>query len=169
MFGSGWVITPSWLFGSYDSFIPSFSRNLHTVLLSGCISLYSSSARGFPFLHTLSSIYCLYIFWWWPFWFMCVDGYLIVVLVCITLIMSNVEHLLMCLLVISVSLEKCLFRSYPIFYLVIYFHIYWAAWAVHVFWKLIPCWLLCLQIVSPVLRIVLVFVCLWLPLLCKSF
>ena len=28
----------------------------------------TNSARGFPFLHTLSSIYCLWIFWWWPFW-----------------------------------------------------------------------------------------------------
>ena len=23
---------------------------------------------GFPFLHILSSIHCLWIFWWWPFW-----------------------------------------------------------------------------------------------------
>ena len=26
------------------------------------------SVWGFPFLHTLFNIYCLYIFWWWPFW-----------------------------------------------------------------------------------------------------
>ena len=86
--------------GSYGGFIPSFLRNLHTVFHSiSCISLY---IRLYQFIfpptvqeHSLFSTPSLAFIICRLF-----DDGLIVVLICISLIMSDVEHLFMCLLAI---------------------------------------------------------------------
>ena len=49
--------------GSYGSSISSFLRNLPLFsIMAVPVCIPTNSVRGFPFLHTLSSIYCLQIF-----------------------------------------------------------------------------------------------------------
>ena len=47
-----------------------FSKTSILFVVSAPIYIHINSVVGFPFLHTLSGLYCLQIFWWWPFWLM---------------------------------------------------------------------------------------------------
>ena len=156
-------IPSSGIAGSHGGFIPSFLRNLHTIFHGVCSNLHSNQlSKSVPFSpHSFCRLFMMAILTG-------VRWYLIVVLICISLIMSNVEHLFICLLALyTSSLEKCRFRSFPHFLIGLFVFLVWVVWAACIFWKVILCQLFHLLLFSPILRVAFSS-CFWFPLLCKS-
>ena len=105
LFALGWC--------PYGNSLSDFLRYPQTVFHSGCTNLHSLPTVNKDFYFSTSSpTKWLFLVFFILAILTGVGWYLTVVLLCISLMITNVEHLFVCMLIICISsLEKCVFRS----------------------------------------------------------
>jgi len=115
------------------------SLNFHIIFHSDCTNLYSHQQCTRIHFSSQAHQHLLFLVIWIITISTSVRWYL---MFCISLVISDVEHLSMCLLVICIFffffLEKCLFMSFSQFSSRFFFFWCWVVWVLCIFWMLIP-------------------------------